>query len=65
MSTYDMLLEKGIEKGIEKGAEQKSYEIVSNLILTGRFTTAEIANFATVTEEFVEKVRAGLAKKEK
>ncbi|WP_028298329.1 Rpn family recombination-promoting nuclease/putative transposase [Olivibacter sitiensis] len=46
-------------------AEAKSYEVVSNLILANRFTTAEIANFATVTEEFVEKVRADLAKKKK
>lgn len=49
----------------QEGEEAKSYEFVSNLILAHRFTTAEIANFAAVTEEFVEKVRADLDKKKK
>ncbi|HWV71728.1 MAG TPA: hypothetical protein VN040_08440 [Pseudosphingobacterium sp.] len=41
------------------------YEVVSNLILANRFTTAEIAEYASVSENFVEKVRADLAKKKK
>lgn len=56
-------MQQGIEKGIEKGVENKSYEVVENLLSAGRFTISEIARFATVTEEFVEKVRASLVKK--
>src|SRR5690606_39250139 len=58
-------LVEGIEQGIEKGAEQKSYEVVSNLLAAGKFTDSEIANFATVSEDFVKKVRADLANKKK
>ncbi len=69
MSTYDLLIEKGrkegVEKGIEKGAEQKSYEFVVKLLDAGKFTVAEIANYATVSEDFVKKVHADLAKKKK
>ena len=43
--------------------EKKSYEVVSNLLAAGRFTISEIANFATVTEDFVKEVRADLDKK--
>jgi len=53
------------KQGIEKGAEAKSYEVVENLLITGKFSISEIANFATVTEDFVKKVRADLAKKKK
>lgn len=53
-------VEKGIEKGIEKGAEGKSYEVVRNMLLSGRFTVAEIITFANVTDEFVYKVKADL-----
>jgi predicted transposase/invertase (TIGR01784 family) len=35
-------------------------EVVKNLILANRFTIAEIANFASVTEDFVEKVKKTL-----
>src|SRR5690606_17703090 len=45
--------------------EKKSYEVVSNLLAAGRFTISEIANFATVTEDFVKGVRADLDKKRK
>jgi len=45
--------------------EKKSYEVVSNLLAAGRFTISEIANFATVTEDFVKEVRADLDKKRK
>ena len=44
---------------------ETKYEVVSNLILANRFSTAEIAEYASVTENFVEKVRADLAKKKK
>ncbi|MFT4092592.1 MAG: PD-(D/E)XK nuclease family transposase [Niabella sp.] len=48
-------MERGIEKGIEKGKEQ----FVKNLLAAGKFTIAEIAKFAGVTEAFVKKVKAG------
>ena len=57
--------QQGLERGFQQGAEQKSYEFVSNLLLAGKFTVAEIANYATVTEDFVRKVRADLANKKK
>lgn len=67
MGTTEYLLGKAKKEGkLEgklEGVEAKSYEVVSNLILANRFTSAEIANFATVTEDFVEKVRTDLAKK--
>jgi hypothetical protein len=44
---------------------EAKYEVVSNLILANRFTTAEIAEYASVAENFVQKVRADLAKKKK
>jgi len=69
MGTTEYLLDKakreGVNLGIEKGAEQKSYEVVGNLLAAGKFTDSEIANFATVTEDFVRKVRSDLAKKKK
>lgn len=39
------------------------YEVVNNLVLANRFSTAEIAEYASVAENFVQKVRADLAKK--
>src|SRR5690606_33693321 len=47
MSTYEMIIEKGIEKGIAKGVEQKSYDFVTKLLNTGKFTISEIADYAT------------------
>lgn len=38
-------IERGIEKGIEKGAGGKSYEVVRNMLLSGRFTVAGIITF--------------------
>jgi len=54
-------LEKGIEKGIEQGQEKAKYLIVQNLLSTERFTTTEIANFASVTEDFVLNVKKTLS----
>jgi|GEM_PF-6264642 len=48
---------------VNEAKNEVEEQIVSNLIQANRFTTAEIANFASVTEEFVEKVRADLGKK--
>jgi len=47
----------------KQGAEEKSYEVVVKLLDAGKFTVAEIANYASVTEDFVKKVRADLVKK--
>lgn len=49
--------EEGFEKGIEQGIEQGKEQVVKNLLATGKFTIAEIANFADVPESFVKKVR--------
>ncbi len=53
-------IEKGIEKGKIEGEEKKSYEVVKNLLVANKFTIAEIANFASVTEAFVKKVKKTL-----
>jgi hypothetical protein len=42
-------------EGLRKGAEEKSFEVVKKMLLSGRFTTGEIANFANVPKDFVEK----------
>lgn len=60
-AVLDYAEQKGIEKGIEKGKK----EVVGNLLAAGKFSVSEIANFASVTEGFVQKVRADLDKKEK
>lgn len=54
-----------LDYAINEGREQKSYEFVSNLLAAGKFTVGEIANYATVSEEFVEQVSADLNKKKK
>jgi predicted transposase YdaD len=64
MSTAEIFIEKGrregIEKGREEGIEKKGHEVVKNLLIAGKFTIAEIANFANVTEDFVRKVKKDL-----
>lgn len=52
--------EEGIEEGIEKGIELGKAESVKNLLLTGKFTVSEIANFLAVTEAFVRKQKNNL-----
>ncbi len=56
---------QGLEQGLEQGAEAKSYEVVEKLLAAGKFTIAEIANFATVSEDFVKKVRDNIKPKKK
>ncbi|TDE13637.1 hypothetical protein [Dyadobacter psychrotolerans] len=51
---------KGIEKGIEKGIQEGKTEVVKNMLITGRFTDQEIANFASVPEVFVTEIRKTL-----
>jgi hypothetical protein len=60
MSTLDIYIEKGIEKGRQETEEKKNYEFVKSLLLAGRFTSAKIAKFASVSEEYMWK-RLGLA----
>jgi len=48
-----------------RGEEKKNYEVVRNLILETRFSDAKIAQLAVVPVDFVQKVRAELAKKNK
>jgi metal-dependent amidase/aminoacylase/carboxypeptidase family protein len=47
-------------RGELKGEEKKSYEVVKNLLAANKFTIAEIAIFANVTEAFVKKVKKTL-----
>lgn len=48
------------EKAREEGLEKKSYEVVMNLLKVKQFTIQEIANFASVSENFVRKVKRQL-----
>ncbi len=50
----------GMEKGMEKGMDRKATEMVTNLLLTKRFSISEISNFASVTEAFVLEVQERL-----
>ena len=49
-----------LKEGMELGMEEAKYQVVRKLLLTDRFTIAEVANFATVTEAFVSKVKKNL-----
>ncbi len=59
MGIVELMKERETHRLIEKGAEQKSYEFVKKLLAAKKFTIAEIADFAGVTETFVKKVKAG------
>lgn len=50
------------EEGIEKGEQKKSHEFVVKLLQAGKFTTSEIASFASVTEDYVKLVQKSLTK---
>jgi hypothetical protein len=52
----DIFFQRGEKRGIEKS----SADIVKNLLLSERFSISEIANFANVTEEFVQKIKEQL-----
>lgn len=61
IETIKMLTrEEALEEGLEKGEERKGYEVVSNLLLSQKFSVSEIANFANVAEEFVLSVKKDL-----
>ena len=50
-------VKEGIERGIVKGREESKSEFVRNLLATAKFTAAEIAALANVTEVFVLKIQ--------
>jgi len=50
-------------KGEARGEEKKSYDVVENLIVDFGFTDVQAAKAAEVSIDFVQKVRADLAKK--
>jgi hypothetical protein len=58
----DVLYLKGIEQGIEKGSEDtsesKSRQFVISLLTGTDFSVEKIANLASVSIEFVEKIKA-------
>ncbi len=52
---------KGRKEGKLEGKTEGKTEVVRNLLLTGRFTISEIADFVDVEIAFVEEIRASLA----
>jgi len=52
--------QKGLEKGELRGLEMGKTEFVKKLLLINKLTIAEIADAASVTEDFVEKVKKTL-----
>ena len=61
----DPFYRRGQARGIEKGIEKGKASVVASLLAAGKFTISEIANFATVSEDFVKKVHSDLDKKNK
>ena len=52
--------EKGFEKGLKKGEAKAKTAILKNLLLSGKFTDAEIAEIAAfvgVTDDFIKNLR--------
>ena len=58
-------IEQGVEQGLERGAEAKSYDVVENLITELKLTDDIIVRVAEVSLDFVQKVRADLARDKK
>ncbi|SEN69312.1 hypothetical protein SAMN05216436_12019 [bacterium A37T11] len=56
---------RGERRGEQKAEEKKNTEFVTKLLQANKFTIAEIANFATVNEDFVKKIQSSLAKQQK
>lgn len=48
------------EEGIEIGEEQNRYKVVTRMLQSKKFSISEIANFADVSEDFVQKVQEDL-----
>jgi hypothetical protein len=74
MGIFEIVAEEAMEKGIKKERrrsrveiekskaeiEKNKIEVVKNLLSANRFTIAEIATYASVSEDFVEKVKKTL-----
>jgi hypothetical protein len=71
MGIWEIVAEEAAEKAlkkerrrsrieIEKNKAESKTEFVKNLLSANRFTIAEIATFASVSEDFVEKVKKTL-----
>lgn len=45
---------------MREGTLKGESEVVQNLLLSGRFTIAEIAGFTNVDERFVRKIKAAI-----
>ena len=54
-----------LEYARREGEEKGKAAVVANLLATGKFTVSEIAELVTVSEDFVEKVRADLDRRKK
>lgn len=59
----DFLYRRGEARGKAEGEVKKSYDVVENLIVDFGFTDEQAAKAAEVSIDFVQKVRADLAKK--
>jgi hypothetical protein len=59
----DIFYKVGQQEGQNEERINRNTEFVTNLLLADKFTIAEIANFASVDEAFVKKVRAKLKQK--
>ncbi|MGK9123880.1 hypothetical protein M1D52_07155 [Olivibacter sp. SA151] len=59
----DFLYRRGEARGKAEGEVKKSYDVVENLIVDFGFTDEQAAKAAKVSIDFVQKVRADLAKK--
>jgi len=56
----DMFYIRGKEMGEQKGLEKGKTEFVKKLLLINKLTISEIADAASVTEDFIEKVKKTL-----
>ena len=50
----------GEKNGFVKGVKKSKTEVVKNLLAADKFSTQEIANFASVTEAFVLEIKKSL-----
>ena len=50
----------GEKNGFIKGVKKSKTEVVKNLLAADKFSTQEIANFASVTEAFVLEIKKSL-----
>jgi hypothetical protein len=63
----DILYKAGQQEDYKLGQDEekinRNTEFVKNLLFANKFTISEIANFASVDESFVKKVRSNLKQK--